>query len=384
MSLESTLKLMKLETLLLLFFNTTQNKDNDFEIQSKYRKSKFLPNIELDYSYKITCENLIKKYNINFSIKDSVTICAIIKNTDNLDLDTFLNLVYNIIIIKIVNLEKNYPFDVECALALFILRGSADFNRNLYSVDIKNVSQLYFDNLFKILLSSDVLLNKLNLNFRELQQDYINGRERNTQIRINLRWFYDNVMDKYIYLNPYKGKILLENKNIIGSDSYFSSFEERIIFYRKKILNRELSKYEINDLRNELNFQQNTSDKKISRNQKIVIYAREVFDDICVGCSDKYDIKDRSFKIPKTNRYYLEINHVLPFANDPSQIDVLDNLVKLCPVCHRALAPGRAEESLQIDIINKMIHSRKEIECFINNIKPNNMSDVEFIFNNLK
>lgn len=384
MSLESTLKLMKLETLLLLFFNTTQNKDNDFEIQSKYRKSKFLSNIEPDYSYKITCENLIKKYNINFSIKDSVTICAIIKNTDNLNLDTFLNLVYNIIIIKIVNLEKNYPFDVECALALFILRGSADFNRNLYSVDIKNVSQLYFDNLFKILLSSDVLLNKLNLNFRELQQDYINGRERNTQIRINLRWFYDNVMDKYIYLNPYKGKILLENKNIIGSDSYFSSFEERIIFYKKKILNRELSKYEINDLRNELNFQQNTSDKKISRNQKIVIYAREVFDDICVGCSDKYDIKDRSFKIPKTNRYYLEINHVLPFANDPSQIDVLDNLVKLCPVCHRALAPGRAEESLQIDIINKMIHSRKEIEYFINNIKPNNMSDVEFIFNNLK
>ena len=97
-----------------------------------------------------------------------------------------------------------------------------------------------------------------------------------------------------------------------------------------------------------------TPDNKFGiRNQKIVAYAREIFEDICVGCGDKYRIEDRSFKMPRNNRYYFEINHVVAYANDSKAVDVLDNLVKLCSTCHRVLTLGRAYPDLQKEIIKR-------------------------------
>lgn len=377
-----------IETLFVVFFNTIQNNQSNFEIQSNYRETKFAK-LSND-SYLKTAQNLSEKYKLDFVCSGSTKIISIIENNKNLNIDQFLEYIYEAIISKLNKIPKDYKLDIEMALALFIFRGSADFNHSFYSVDLKNPTTSYVDNLFKLLLSSDELLSRLNLNFRELQPQYITGKNiRNTQVRINLKWFYDNVILNFINLNKYKSDILAKNIKNLGDLRQYPSFEERIIFYRQLVFGRKLKDEEIKTLRQELQFSLQKENIPgatfINRNQKIVSYARETFKDICVGCGDKYKIEDRSFKMPRNDRYYFEINHVISYANDSDTVDVLDNLVKLCPTCHRALTPGRAYSTLQKSIIEKMINSRKEVSNFVTSMIPSNFSSpVDYVFSMLK
>lgn len=379
---------MPIETLFVAFFNATDGQDGNFEIQSRYRVTKFLP-LPAD-SHEKTAQALTHKYGIDFVQTNATTIAATVINDKHISLDDFLNAVYEKIIVLLNKLPANYPLDEEIALAMFLLRGSADFNRSLYALDLKNPTPRYVDNIFKILLSSNNLIERLNLNFRELQPQFATGeRERNTQIRINLKWFYDNVIVRYPNINKYKTDVLKINKRNLGELHAFHMFEERLIFYREKILGRELSKNEINALRQDLEFREPIEvvpENKFSlRNQKIVAFARETFADVCVGCGDQYDIKDRSFLMPRNNRYYFEVNHVIAYANDSDAVDVLDNLVKLCPVCHRALTPHRAFPDLQRHIIENMLKSRPEVGKFVSSMMPANYrSPVDYVFDSLK
>lgn len=376
------------ETLLVVFFNTVQNNEGNFEIQSNYRQTKFLK--ITNSSYRQTATQLSKKYGLDFKYNNSAAIAAIIENNRKLNLEEFFSVIYEAILPKLNKLSSNLSLDVEFALALFILRGSADFNHGFYSVDLKNLTYSYFDNFFKLLLSTDDLLSRLNLNFRELQPQFVTGKNlRNTQVRINLKWFYDNVVRQFSHINQYKTKVLEKNIKILGEIRKYRSFEDRLIFYRQSVLGRKLKQQEINSLRRELEFSQKiepTKDNKfLIRNQKIVSYAREIFDDVCVGCGDHYNIADRSFKMPKDDRYYFEINHIIAYSNDSSTVDVLDNLVKLCPTCHRALTPGRAYESLQKSIIKKMINSRIEVKRFIKSMMAGrSLSLVDYVYSKLK
>ncbi|ETB64146.1 TPA: hypothetical protein DIC38_00495 [Candidatus Nomurabacteria bacterium] len=377
-----------IETLLAVFFNTTKNKENNFEVCSRYRQTKFakLPK----NSYEQTAISLSNKYKLNFNSNGKGLIISIINNNHNYDLNDFLNVVYDSIVVKLNKLPSNYLLDVEIALALFMFRGSVDFNRSFYSVDLKNPTKDYIDNFFKVLLSSDDLLSRLNLNFRELQPQYVEGRNlRNTQVRINLKWFYDNVILNFSNINKYKTDIFFKNIAKLGEIRKYNIFEERIILYKQSIFGRKLNKNEINKLRNELQFSLNdeqTKGNKFSiRNQKIVSYAREIFNDVCVGCNYTYNIKDRSFKMPRNDRYYFEINHVIAYSSDSVVVDVLDNLVKLCPTCHRALTPGRAYEELQKTIIKNMLNSRKEVSRFVDLMKPKEFkSSIDYVYKMLK
>lgn len=377
-----------IETLFVVFFNTTMNEDGDFEISSKYIQSKFLHMPE--DSHVKTALALTRKYGIQFIQRGASTIIAIVNNENHISLEHFLNLVYERIIVELSKLPEGYPLDEEMALAMFLLRGSADFNRSLYALDLKNPSISYVDNLFKLLLSSNNLIERLNLNFRELQPQQVSGEmERNTQIRINLKWFYDNVIVKYPDINAYKTAVLECKKEDLGEIHSYHMFEERMIFYRQKVLGRSLSDNEINALRQDLRFpehiEQVAENRFNIRNQKIVAFVRETFEDKCVGCCDVYNIKDRSFKMRRNNRYYFEVNHVIAYASDSAAVDVVDNLVKLCPVCHRALTPNRAEETLQRHIIENMLNSRTEVNNFVKSMMPGTyVSPVDYVYDNLK
>lgn len=377
-----------IETLFVAFFNTTDGKEGNFEIQSRYRVTKFLP-LPKD-SHEQTALALTRKYGMDFMPVGQSMIVSTIKNENHITLDDFLNLVYERIIVELSKLPEGYPLDEEIALAMFLLRGSADFIRSLYALDLKNPTLRYVDNIFKILLSSNNLIERLNLNFRELQPQHVTGeRERNTQIRINLKWFYDNVICRYPNINKYKTDVLRINRRNLGEVHAYHMFEDRLIFYKQKILGRDLSDNEIIALRRDLEFNENINcrpeNKFNIRNQKIVAFAREMFEDKCVGCGDTYDIADRSFIMPRNDRYYFEINHVIAYASDSETVDVLDNLVKLCPVCHRALTPHRAYPDLQRRIISNMLGSRPEVDSFVRSMMPAHyLSPVDYVFDNLK
>ncbi len=268
-----------------------------------------------------------------------------------------------------------------------MLRGSVDFNRKYYSVDLLEISPTYIDEVYKIALSSNDIINRLNLNFRELQPEYFKGEnKRNTQLRINLRWYYNNVVARYPALNSYKTLILNNHAEKIGElNNAGGMFIDRVGVYEKDILGHDLSDEEITKLKETL-FGKCT---EIHRNQRITAYARETLPDECVGCRDEYDIADRSFIMPRTGRYYFEIHHVIPYANDAVHVDVLDDLVKLCPTCHRALTPGRAEKSLQLKIIQRIVNSREEVRQFVDAIKARSMDTagelpVDYVYSVLK
>lgn len=394
MNVEQLLLNAPLPTLLAVFFNSDKDvNDGDFYVDSTYRKgtSIYSSRIQLpDSSYEDTARRLTKKYGLQFTQKNNVTVRAKITNNLHLELDDFRNRVYEAILPKIVT--TNINIDFEMALAMFSLRGSADFKFGYYAVDLKKPTKRYVDNLFKVLLSSDELLSRLNLNFREMQPQYVSGtQQRNTQIRINLKWYYDNVVTTDNgNLNQYKTDLMSANIQHLGDVRIYNSFEERLIIYRESVLGRKLSASEIASLRNDLEFDRHEksllpTESFTKRNQQIVSFARETFEDVCVGCGHKYKIEDRSFIMPRNNRYYFEINHVIAYANNSTTVDVVDNLVKLCPTCHRALTPGRAFPEYQKEIINQELQSRPEVKQFILSMMPHNCKDpIDFVFQNLK
>lgn len=374
-----------IETLFAVFFNSTQNADGNFEIISSFKKTKFLP-CQGNNIYDITAKNLSKKYDLSFNWNKGIKIVALIENDEKINMDDFLNKTYLAIIKKIGTIsEKTFNIDIELALAMFSFRGSADFTGNFYTVDARNLTSKYVDNLFKILLSSKDLLSKLNFNFRDFQPQQVSGKhKRETQIRSNLKWFHDNVATKLKSINPYKARTLTENKDKIGLLVETDSFLERIKFYKENVVGKKLTKQEIEKLRQSIKFDK--EEEKESRNQKIVTYAKEIFEDKCVGCSDMYNIKDRSFIMKRTGKYYLEINHVISYSSDSKKVDVLDNLVKLCPVCHKALTRNRSTEIIQKKIIKNMLESRKEVEVFIYEMmdKVKYKTPIDFVFDKLR
>ena len=67
-------------------------------------------------------------------------------------------------------------------------------------------------------------------------------------------------------------------------------------------------------------------------------------------CKDKYDIADRSYINRTTGIYYFEIHHVISLGNN-MKLDDENNMVKLCPTCHRTLKRGSGTEQEQKELI---------------------------------
>ena len=281
-------------------------------------------------------------------------------------------------------------FEDAILLSFFALRGSPDFKMNFYSLDLlRSVSSSkYLDNLFNLLTNlSD--LRQLNLNFRELQEQFVSGEnERNTQFRINLSYFNDRVGEQLAQINQYKADILQNNQSIIQNKNIAQennkTFVQRIIFYTSKVLNQHKTEREIEQLRKELGFEYDSEiDTKKRRNQGIVQYVRVYFPDECAACKQDYAIADRSFKYRQSQRYYMEVHHCISFSAD-STCDQIDNLVKLCPACHRALTKNRADEAYQRQLISQIFENAPTAKQFCLNFVENEHQVVDFVYKRLR
>lgn len=378
------------KTLIMAIFNVDVLENKNFRLYSKFRKTKFSNETLDDSIYEREKMNMKSYFELDFQRNGSMIHYDIFNNYqgNSINFDKFIDLVYFEIIQRISKNNEDYEKDL--ILGIFSMRGSSDFTAGYMAIDA-NASENQLDKYFKLILNSEKLLDYLNLNFREVQAQFVSGEnQRDTQIRVNLGWFYTfNQFFKSI--NEYKANTLdfqANNGKIRPAkmiDTRSAAFVDRINFYRKNILGKELSESEVENIRNDLFG--DSVDAQTTRDQRIRAFIQETTDDVCVGCKDEYDIKDRSFKMPyNNNRWYLEINHIIPFSNSPERLDVPENLIKLCAVCHRALTPNRAEETLQKTIIKRMIYnSRTEIESFITYIaNENNMQPVDFVFNKLR
>ena len=398
MTLNKLLDKATLNTLMTIFFNFSLDKENrnNIKIISSYKKTKHT-DVELTEEIMEQNNKLLSSWSgINFenkSKKEGNHVFTI--NIQNIEVDAFIKIIYKNIQKKRIDYSDE-EFEKILLLGLFGFRGSADPAAKFYSVDIKREIQteFYLECIFKLLTNiSD--LRQLNLNFRELQKDFVeNKKERNTQIRIDLKWFSELIDYNLSNLNVYKDEILKELKSEIQSfkirDKIENNFVERLGIYKHKILNKtniddeKQKKFTIKELRKELGF---SNEKKSNerRDRSIVDIARNFYDDECVCCKNDYPLENRSFKMRKNNKYYLEIHHVISFASD-KRGDQIDNLVKVCPTCHRALTKNRANEDYQKILINNILTNSETAFNYVSNFfeKPELDKMTEFVYEKLQ
>lgn len=120
----------------------------------------------------------------------------------------------------------------------------------------------------------------------------------------------------------------------------------------------------------------NREDRKKSRSQRIVNQVYDDEPDLCVCCQNKYDIKDRSFLKPRRinnqviDKYYFETHHAISFSNgqdsDSSNnvLDVIENLVKVCPTCHACMTSKRGRVEDIKELILSMIRNSTKVREF--------------------
>ena len=209
--------------------------------------------------------------------------------------------------------------------------------------------------------------NVININFRNLQNQYVTGENRrNTQFRPNLWWYMVNIG----MMNPYKAEIfgLTRNRKPFSIENYaiyyykddsssrrLNSFENRLSFYITNVFGKDLTDTEIIKLRHDLGF--DSGEKSFSRNISLAELVRNIDPDECVACKDEHDISERSFISERTNRYYFEIHHVISIGTN-QELDDENNMVKLCPTCHRQLKRGAASKEEQCKLIDKIFKNK--------------------------
>lgn len=316
-------------------------------------------------------------------------------NENKISISQLLKTIYNKIKTRQL-FYNNSEFSKKYALNAFAFRGSFDLQRNYYTTDLHSSrvsSKSDLERFIKILMLTD-LNNFLNLNFRELQGE---GTIRDTQFRINLRYFYETYIEDLEKINPYRYRQFILNENAIllkplHKKNEDTGFLKRIRFYSSYIVgNNHLDKLDIHDLREKLNFtekEQETTDKKRSNSAKdfAILYKP----DYCASCHRVYKNKDRTFKMRNGKFWYFEMHHVISFANKKINTEDSDNYVKLCPVCHRALTPNRATEKLQKKIIKNILYENEDnfstLHYVVNIQHALNSTEnpIDFVFNKLK
>ncbi len=254
-------------------------------------------------------------------------------------------------------------------------RGSIDTQRNFLTLNYFFHSPLEFNKFHYLIDFFNIPSEALNFNFRELQHEYTQGiNQRNAQFRIYLDWYLHHIG----LFNPYKARIAhhIFKTTLVDDGIYYklrdqprtkyhgNSFTERAHFYLKNVYQQDLDDKSIEKLREQLGFIQKSEEFK--RDSKIINFYRISTPNVCNACCDSYDIKERSFiSLPlyqitqDPNSYYTEIHHVISLGKD-RELDVLENLTKLCPACHRALKKGASGEGFQKRLIEKILNHNKD------------------------
>ncbi len=357
-----------------------------------YKTSKFVHDYEESKTQVLNALNRLSVHQIWQFNQESVTkikgtFVFILENDLHLDENSFYKKLLNSLIdnfscyASIPMTDKEYKIATNEYKRLFLSglfesRGSIDTKRSFLTLDYFFHNPLEFNKFHYLIDFFNIPSEALNFNFRELQPEYVQViNQRNAQFRIYLNWY-----SHYIGLfNPYKARIAsvtLETDLKKYDGIYFklrvlpkteyrgNSFIECAHFYLKNVYQQDLDDKSIEKLREQLGLIQKSWEFK--RDSKIINFYRISTPNVCNACCGDYDIKERSFislplyKITQDpNSYYTEIHHVISLGKN-KELDVLANLAKLCPACHRALKKGASEEGFQKRLIGNILNHNKD------------------------
>ncbi|GAA6966112.1 hypothetical protein ID0079_02380 [Helicobacter pylori] len=348
-----------------------------------YKASKFIHGYEESKTQVLNALNHLSKHQIWRFNQESVTkikgtFVFILENDLQLDENSFYKKLLNSLIDNdFFNRSRSMTPNQRLFLSgFFESRGSIDTKRNFLTLDYFFHNPLEFKKFHYLIDFFNIPSEALNFNFRELQPEYAQGiNQRNAQFRIYLNWY-----SYYIGLfNPYKARIasvtlktdlkkydgIYFKLRVLPKTEYRgNSFIERAHFYLKNVYQQDLDDKSIEKLREQLGWIQRS--EEFRRDSKIINFYRISTPNVCNACCGDYHIKERSFislplyKITQNpNSYYTEIHHVISLGKD-KELDVLANLAKLCPACHRALKKGASEEGFQKRLIENILNHNKD------------------------
>ncbi|RVY65671.1 HNH endonuclease [Helicobacter pylori] len=349
-----------------------------------YKASKFISGYEESKARVLNALNTLSAHPIWQSNQESVTkikgtFVFILENDLHLDENAFYKKLLNLIIDNdffnrshLMNLMT--PNQKRFLSGFFESRGSIDTQRNFLTLDYFFHSPLEFNKFHYLIDFFNIPSEALNFNFRELQPEHAQGiNQRNAQFRIYLDWYLYHIG----LFNPYKARIAehVFKTTLVRDGIYYklrdrpkteyrgNGFIERAHFYLKNVYQQDLDDKNIEKLREQLGFIQDSEEFK--RDSKIINFYRLSTPNVCSACCDDYDIKEKSFlSLPlyqitqKSDSYYTEIHHVISLGKN-KELDVLENLAKLCPTCHRALKKGASAEGFQKRLIGKILKRNK-------------------------
>ncbi|MFP6095982.1 HNH endonuclease [Helicobacter pylori] len=350
-----------------------------------YKASKFVHDYEESKAQVLNALNTLSvhpiwRFNQESVTKIKGTFVFILENDLHLDENSFYKKLLNSLIdndffnrSNLMNLMT--PNQKRFLSGFFESRGSIDTQRNFLTLDYFFHSPLEFNKLHYLIDFFTIPSEALNFNFRELQPEHAQGiNQRNAQFRIYLDWYLYHIG----LFNPYKARIahhvfkttliydgIYHKLNYPPTTKYHgNSFTECAHFYLKSVYQQDLDDKSIEKLREQLGFIQKS--EEFRRDSKIINFYRLSTPNVCSACCGDYDIKERSFislplfKITQNpDSYYTEIHHVISLGKD-QELDVLANLAKLCPACHRALKKGSSEEEFQKRLIRNILNRNKD------------------------
>ncbi|EPZ97739.1 HNH endonuclease [Helicobacter pylori] len=351
-----------------------------------YKSSKFICGYEESKAQVLSALNTLSKHQIwRFNQENDTkikgTFVFILENDLQLDKNSFYKKLLNSLIDndffnRSHSMTPKMTSDQRLFLSgFFESRGSIDTQRNFLTLDYFFHSPLEFKKFHYLIDFFNIPSEALNFNFRELQPEYAQGiNQRNAQFRIYLNWYLYHIG----LFNPYKARIAhhIFKTTLVDDGIYYklrdrptteyrgNSFIERAHFYLKNVHQQDLDKKSIEKLREQLGWIQES--EEFRRDSKIINFFRISTPNVCNACCGDYHIKERSFislplyKITQNpNSYYTEIHHVISLGKD-KELDVLANLAKLCPACHRALKKGASEEGFQKHLIENILNHNKD------------------------
>lgn len=274
------------------------------------------------------------------------------------------------------------------------LRGSIDTTANYIAQDYFYASAFEIKKARLLVDYFSIPYYLVNINFRELQKDYYTDvNKRNTQLRLNILWYMQNIG----IMNEYKARIFSISRKINfdekkGNVYYFNChdtnhrgtniLDERLNYYSTNIFGKEITEEDIKLLRSNLGFD---GPLKSIRNTALTELIRYFTPDECVSCKNKYALEDRTFINKKTGRPYFEIHHVISLGTN-RELDDENNLVKLCPICHKTLKKGVATSEEQKDIIAEIFKNAPHTLEFAKHIfDTNDITEIiDLTYTNLK
>ncbi len=347
-----------------------------------YKPSKFIADYEESKPEVLDALNALSvhqiwRFNSESVTKIKGTFIFILENDLYLDENSFYKKLLNSLINNdFFNRSHSMTPDQKRFLSgFFESRGSIDTQRNFLTLDYFFHSPLEFKKFHYLIDFFHIPSEVLNFNFRELQPEHVQGiHQRNAQFRIDLDWYLYHIG----LFNPYKARIAhhVLNTPLVYDNGYYklnypptteyrgNGFIERAHFYLKNVYQQDLDDKSIEKLREQLGFIQKS--EEFRRDSQIINFYRISTPNVCSACYDDYPIKERSFislplyKITQNpDSYYTEIHHVISLGKD-QELDVLENLAKLCPTCHRALKKGASEEGFQKRLIEKILKRNKD------------------------